>query len=158
PMLNNNKPMVTPWRLDFINPIYLQGRNSYQLDMAKTTRMNSGAAMEMEDQTFSPAGTTANFVQVTDMPTSITFNVSIPYSIPSDGEQHLVNIQNLDLQADFEYYTVPKLAQQAYLIAKISGWEDKNLLPGEANIYLQNAYVGKSYIDPRTVENKLDIS
>ena len=50
------------------------------------------------------------------------------------------------------------MAQSAYLIAKVKDWEDKNLLPGEANIYLQNTFVGKSFINPSSVNSELDLS
>ena len=113
---------------------------------------------QSDEAAMEPAGTAANFTTVAQNITSVAFDISLPYSIPSTGEPQLVNIQNLKLNSTYEYYAAPKLAQSAYLIAKATGWEDKNLLPGEANIYLQNTFVGKSFINPNATTNELDLS
>lgn len=153
PRLNNNKPFMAPWRIDFINPVRFDG---YAIE-SNTRNINFKAndAMLAEDEV---AGTAANFVQVNQQTTSVTFDIAIPYNIPSDGQYQTVNIQNLDLEAEFEYYAAPKLSEKAYLIAKVKNWEDKNLLPGEANIYLQNSYVGKSSINTSSTSNFLELS
>lgn len=156
PRLNNNKPIVYPWRLDFVNPNQFQGYGT-------NTRKDAGVMLfetqgAADDFNVQPAGTAANFTAVNQNITSVAFDISLPYTIPSDGNSQLVNIQNMQLNATYEYYTAPKLAQSAYLIAKVKDWEDKNLLPGEANIYLQNTFVGKSYINPSNVTSELDLS
>lgn len=157
PRLNNNKPVVYPWRLDFINPNQFRGYdNNVRKDAGVMLFESQSAADDFGDA--APAGTAANFTEVSQNITSVSFDISLPYSIPSSGTPQLVNIQNLKLNATYEYYAAPKLAQSAYLIAKVKDWEDKNLLPGEANIYLQNTFVGKSFINPSSVNSELDLS
>ena len=113
---------------------------------------------DKNDDSDEVAGSAADFVKVTEQTTSIKFDISIPYTIPSDGQYQTVNIRNLQLDADFEYYTAPKLSDKAYLIAKVKNWEDKNLLPGEANIIFEDMYVGKTMINPNQTSDTLNLS
>jgi len=61
-----------------------------------------------------------------------------------------VRIQQSQLPATFEYTSLPRVAECAHLIARITDWEEFNLIPGEANLFLLNSYVGKTYLDPNS--------
>ena len=61
--------------------------------------------------------------------TNTEFEVKLKYSIPNDGKSHLVALQDKSLKADFNYLIVPKLDNDAFLIARITGWEDGGLMP-----------------------------
>ncbi len=43
-------------------------------------------------------------------------------------------------------------------MAKVTGWSQYNLIPGEANIYYQGTYIGQSFIDSRETSDTLDLS
>ena len=43
-------------------------------------------------------------------------------------------------------------------MARATGWEDFNLLPGEANIFFEGTFVGKSFIDPNNIKDTLEVS
>ncbi|HRW98174.1 MAG TPA: DUF4139 domain-containing protein, partial [Cyclobacteriaceae bacterium] len=45
-----------------------------------------------------------------------------------------------------------------FLIAKATGWEDFDLLPGDANIFFEGTYVGKTFIDPNNIQDTLSVS
>ena len=62
------------------------------------------------------------------------------------------------MPATYSYFAVPKLDKDAFLIARLTGWEELNLLPGNANIYFENAYVGESYVDPRGTQDTMELS
>lgn len=89
---------------------------------------------------------------------SVEFKPDLSYTIPSDGKVHLVELQENSIAANYEYYTVPKLATEAYLIAKISNWESINLLAGPANIYFENSFIGQTRIDPDVTIDTLTLS
>ena len=65
---------------------------------------------------------------------------------------------NYKLPAEFKYFCVPKINKDAFLIANISDWEKYNLLEGEANIFFEDTYVGKSLLDIRYATDTLQIS
>ena len=90
--------------------------------------------------------------------TSVSFRIDIPYSIPSDGKQYAVDMQEYDIPAYYQYSCVPKLDTDAFLTAKITGWEEYNLLAGEANLFFEGTYLGKSLLDVGQTTDTLTLS
>ena len=62
-------------------------------------------------------------------------------------------MKRLSLPAKYEYQTIPRLDNDAFLVARIHDWEQYDLLPGEAAIYFENTYVGKSMLDVQNVRD-----
>jgi len=90
--------------------------------------------------------------------TTVEFEVKMPYSIKSNGEKLTVDLTTYAIDAIYEYYAVPKLDKDAFLIARIINWDQYNLLEGEANLYFEDAYVGRSILDAKSLSDTLDIS
>lgn len=63
-----------------------------------------------------------------------------------------------NLPAEFEYYCAPKVDKDAFLLANIVNWEKYNLLEGEANIFFENTFVGKTILDVRYTSDTLQLS
>jgi uncharacterized protein (TIGR02231 family) len=82
----------------------------------------------------------------------------MPYTVSSSSKPTLVDVRNFEMKAVYEYSVAPKLDQDAFLLAKAVGWEEFSLLPGEANIFFEGTFVGKSYIDPNSIKDTLAIS
>jgi len=91
-------------------------------------------------------------------PTTTVFEIESPYSVPDDGKNYTVDINNYELTALYEYYSVPKLDQSAYLTTKIIDWQELNLLPGEANLFFEGTYLGNSFLDVTNAGDTLNIS
>ncbi len=96
--------------------------------------------------------------EVTERATSFEFAISVPYTIPSDGKNHQVGVQEQQLTSTYKYYCTPKLDLDAFLFAQVTGWEGLNLLAGPAYIYFEGTYVGESLLDLAGVGDTLDIS
>lgn len=79
--------------------------------------------------------------------TNVTFEIKTPYTILSDGKQAAVDIGNYDFKADYQYYAVPKVTQDAFLTAKITDFNEVNFISGEASIFFEGTYLGKSLLD-----------
>lgn len=86
------------------------------------------------------------------------YEITLKYSIPSDGKTHSIEIYNKELQANYDYKTIPKLSSDAYLMAKLSDWENLNLLPGTAKLYFDNNYLGNSFIKTDNMEDTLQFN
>ena len=97
-------------------------------------------------------------VEAQQSQTTVQFEIRQPYSISSDGKQLAVEIARHDLPAVYRYFAVPKLSNEAYLSASISGINDLNLLSGEATIFFEGAYLGKTLIDMDTTSDTLAVS
>ena len=90
--------------------------------------------------------------------TSIEFEIKTPYTIPSDGKNLTIDIDNYSLPANYQYFCTPKIDKNAYLIARIVDWEKYNLLEGEANVFFEDTYTGKTLLDVRYMSDTLTIS
>jgi uncharacterized protein (TIGR02231 family) len=94
----------------------------------------------------------------TENQTSVNFEISTPYSVNSDNKNYSVDMVVYQVPAFFQYYAVPKIEKEAYLIANITDWEKYNLLEGEANIFFEETFVGKSILDVRFASDTLQLS
>ena len=86
------------------------------------------------------------------------FEIRQPYTIPSDGKSVAAEIGRFDLPAAYIYQSTPKIDKDAFLVAEATGWERLNLLQGEANVYFENTFVGKSILDPGQTSDTLRFS
>jgi hypothetical protein len=95
---------------------------------------------------------------VVAQPTTYVFVIDEPYTIVSNGKPNGVGIKDYELPAYYEYYCAPKLDKDAFLTAQITGWEKFELIDGEANVYFENTYIGKSLIDLTNTDDTLQVS
>jgi uncharacterized protein (TIGR02231 family) len=90
--------------------------------------------------------------------TNFEFSITNPYSIPSDGKNLTIDFERYTLPATYEYYATPKISKDAFLLARIIDWEKYNLLEGEANIFFEDTYTGKTLLDIRYMSDTLSLS
>lgn len=94
-------------------------------------------------------------VEQTQSQLGYEFEIRQPYTIPSDGKSVAAEIGRFDLPAAYIYQSTPKIDKDAFLVAEATGWERLNLLQGEANVYFENTFVGKSILDPGQTSDTL---
>jgi hypothetical protein len=90
--------------------------------------------------------------------TNVQFDIEEPYSIPPDGKQYTVDINEVEVKASYEYAVTPKLSPDVFLKARLTDWNKYNFLPGEANIFFEGTFIGKSIINSDATKDTLDIS
>lgn len=90
--------------------------------------------------------------------TDVEFTLDESFTVKSDGEVRATDMVEYELAALYEYYCVPKLDQDAFLTAKILDWDEYNFLEGEANLFFEGKYIGKSILDTRTISDTLSFS
>ena len=158
PALGGNKPELNPWYLNFYTPqVYYRGKTKDGAVLSGAEQKSTTPQVAQEKSEMD-AKSLAEEIQVSENQLSTDFEIAIPYSVPSDGKQYAVDVQNYSLNATYNYYAVPKYDKDAFLTASITGWQEYNLLPGTANVYFEGSYVGESYIDARTTEDTLHLS
>lgn len=158
PYQNKIKPDLHPWYVDYYNFGAINGRmNSYGLTAAPSVQYEKKATAD--SQAFEMEGeTAANFTTVINRVLSAEYKIDLPYTIESDDESHLVLVRNLDLTANYRYYTVPKIDPGVFLVAEVLKLEDLQLVPATANIFFDGSYIGETYIDPTTMNDTLKLS
>jgi uncharacterized protein (TIGR02231 family) len=58
----------------------------------------------------------------------------------------------------YDYYSAPKMDPSAFLTAKIIDWQDYDLQSGEASLYFEGTYLGKTYIDLGSITDTISLS
>jgi uncharacterized protein (TIGR02231 family) len=86
---------------------------------------------------------------------NIEFTVTSAYTIPSDNTPHQVDLMVNNLKAEYAYGAVPKLDKDAFVTAKVAGNDLQNQVSGEANIYFDGTFVGKTFINGTTSDSML---
>lgn len=99
-----------------------------------------------------------DYVSVAEGELDLTYDIDIPYDVPTNGKQQIATLKEATMPSIYKYYAVPKLDKESYLLAEVSEWEKMNLLPGEANIIFEGTYVGKSFIDPASTNDTLNLT
>ncbi len=158
-------PALSPWYLVFNQPAYAGGGytnkalNENVVMAYKVPLVDKGAddIESMPTRSTSP-GTIANYVRTDNSGINTTFDIDLPYTVPTDGQAHLVAVKDYELPATYRYYTVPKMDKDVFLQAQVTNWEDMNLLPAATNIFYEGSYVGQGYIDMRNVKDTMNIS
>lgn len=155
PNLSGQKPELNAWYLDFYYPI--------AYEMAKRKSMAGAPAaplkeMTAEDDFEMKVASVADYVTTIQTALNTEFDIALPYTVASSARPVVVDIRNYDMKADYIYSVAPKLDADAFLMARATGWEEFNLLPGEANIFFEGTFVGKSFIDPNSIQDTLAVS
>ncbi|MCX6351569.1 MAG: DUF4139 domain-containing protein, partial [Bacteroidetes bacterium] len=165
PNLSGNKPELSPWYLSIYvpRPIYKN-----RLKFGRTKEVTDAAPMyqqsmqkderRLDDKDSQTMSTIADYTTTTQGQLNTTFDIAIKYSIPSDDNGQQVRVQQYNLPAVYEYISIPKFDKDAFLLAKVGGWEQFNLIPGPANLFFDGTYVGKSDINPVITGDTLALS
>ena len=153
------KPELSSWYLDFYQPIaYGLERRKYKSMGAVSRAANMDEKEEMVSMAAPAAESVADYVSTIQTTLNTEFDISLPYSVLSASKPTTVDIRNYEMKSDYTYSVAPKLDNDAFLLARATGWEEFNLLPGEANIFFEGTFVGKSFIDPNNIKDTLSVS
>ncbi len=169
PAVSHVQPKITPWVLALDRPVqrgarsggrvvYMDGvvkqhdEQVYEDEVKEEVEITRSKNKDRNDTPFAH--------HATQVASGIhnEFEVRIPYSIPSDGQQYRVEIGQHRLPADYAYYMAPAYQTDAFLMARVTGWEELALLPADAHVYYQGTYVGKSFLNPAITGDTLHVS
>jgi uncharacterized protein (TIGR02231 family) len=156
PWVAGDVPILYPWFIDYYIPIPIISRNR----AAGAPRSEAPAMLEMVSDAKMAKEVEAApiMVEKQEGETTIIFDVAIPYSVASDGKMQTIEIQRTATPAEYKYVTVPKLSQLAYLTANITDWAKQSLQSGEATLYFENTFVGKSSLNVNQLTDTLILS
>jgi hypothetical protein len=131
---------------------YGRQRNPLKKLAGKVAGIQTRAAKSNNDDAYAPE--TEEVVKQT----SVSYDIALPYSILSDNKAQTVEIKDLEVPASYQYFVAPKLDKDAFLTAQIIDWEQYNLLSGEANLFFEGTFMGKTVLNTLSTEDTLNIS
>lgn len=162
PTESNTKPTLSPWYLSFFehksfNPA--PSTNSAMPLKKETLRYrNDNADAEYYDDEEKDMNTLLDYINVTENLLRVEYEIKLNYTLNSDGRNHKVLINDKDVPMTLQFAAVPKVSSNAFLMARITGWEEMNIIPGNARLYFDGAFVGEMYLDPSTTEDTLSVN
>jgi len=160
PWISGNVPVLNPWFIDFFVPapvISIRGYN--RTDAVKSAAPSAVMAEAVSEAKMAREAEAAPVtVQKQVGETTITFDIAVPYSVLSDGKVQTIEIQRTTSAADYRYVTVPKISPLAYLTGNITDWARQSLQSGEATLYFENTFVGKSFLNVNQLKDTLTLS
>jgi len=86
---------------------------------------------------------------------SVTYNLPGKLSLPSRSDQQLVTIASVMAKADFTLIATPILTDYVYLQAELLNDSETILLPGQASVFRNDEFVGRSQLPLVTIGEKL---
>lgn len=150
PNLSGVVPVIAPYYLRYPE-IIAYARGAIKKDMMLSEEAIALNALETRESAAPPAA-------LEERQTSVEFIVKEKYTIKSDGEKHTADLTSYQMPAMFNYYAVPKLDKDAFLVARVPDREKYNLLPGEASIFFEGRYIGSTYINTEASSDTLEFS
>jgi uncharacterized protein (TIGR02231 family) len=149
PGLGTLPPKLQPWYIDipqFPQPIVPRAA-------MRSRAIENFAGGQSSDEQIELAGENmidaqASVAEISTEGSVVTFKIGSNCNIESDGVPHQTTILNDDFPCRFEYIAIPRLVSFAYLQANVkNGANQAALLPGKANIFRDNIFVGTTQLD-----------
>jgi uncharacterized protein (TIGR02231 family) len=163
PLERNIKPNLSTWYISFVQYRQLQQKKHLSKNIsALKIASNAYAPSQTEDvkamEDLSEAKEMSEYVNISENLIRTSYEIKLKYNIETGGKSHRVMVKQDDIAMSLQFAAVPKLSADAYLLAKVSGWEDLNLLPGAARVFFDNGYIGESFINPQSESDTLDFN
>jgi len=89
---------------------------------------------------------------------ALTYRVPKRLSVPSDGSPHKANVALFELSPQLDYVTAPRLAETVHLRARVTNTTNYVLLPGEANVFWGDEFVGRSALKNIAPRQEFELS
>ena len=89
---------------------------------------------------------------------STTFELNTKNTIPSDNSPHKVTIAINSLPIDFSYTSIPKILPKVYVKGKVVNKNDYPLLEGEINIFVENEFVNRTFLNTIVPTDTLELT
>ena len=156
PTIGNIAPVLSTWFLRFGQPALQRSQVSMEKEQATVNTIQASESdYRMKAK---PAKSLDDYVSTQESPVATTFNIDLPYTIASNYKVHAVALQTHQLNTVYKHYAVPRLDPDVFLLAELTDIESLNLIPGPANILFENKFVGKTFLNPYSTEDTINVS
>ena len=164
PQEHASKPTLSPWYLRQVYPQPISRKKSMKRVSTAAMAPASQAAPDAMEEILIDDNMEMDFsasipeVQVAAKNSLLEFTIASSATVPSDNKEYTLSIGTFEVEADYEFHTVPKLDPTVYLMAIVPDWDSYDLISGSANLYYEGMYVGETYINASSILDSLQIS
>jgi len=157
PALAGTVPELDPWYIRPLPPAPVPVRSA----------RSAKASAEMNEHDVMPMAVAAPaqmappideaFAVVEDSGATVTYQVPGTVTAPADGAPHKVVVARIDLQPELDYVSAPRLVEAVYRRAKLSNESRYTLLPGKANLYAGEEYIGATTLELTAPNGEIEL-
>ena len=168
PNRTKEAPVFTSWYINFYTPRYnakleaptMSRSNyiSYNVEKNQGVASTDGYMTSVRGNAASAPLLMDDYVEVDMQEVHVNYNIAVPYDIPGNGKEQLIDLKSYNIKAEYKYYAAPKLSDETYLVATLSDYEQYNLLPGYATVTFDNTFVGKTMLRPNATEKNISLT
>jgi uncharacterized protein (TIGR02231 family) len=163
PALAGKVPELDPW---YIQPRPLPPPQPVQAMRSAPVARSAGllssdeqpvAAPAMQTLGAAPAPAEIVTARVDSSGAAVTYHVPGTVTIPADGEPHKVTAAQFSLDPRLDYVAAPKLVEAAYRRATVVNASDYLLLPGVANLFTGEEFIGTTHIELTVPQGEIEL-
>ncbi|TVQ10057.1 MAG: mucoidy inhibitor MuiA family protein [Bacteroidetes bacterium] len=157
-------PSLSTWFLRYVEPVAQAPYGAAQRSRLKETYMMDFESAPLyiiaDDEIVEEAlaGSVAGITIATQTHTTREYFIDTPYNIMSGADDQMIEVLRDELPAQFTYFAVPRVERDAFLVARITGWEDFVILPGKMGVFFEDSWVGSTFINPEQTADTLEVS
>ena len=141
-------PPPAPVRLAAVSAVAPQAK------MRAVHAKEPAAVMESASPVFQAEEATAS---VDSSGSAVTYTIPVPVTIPPDGSLHKVTVARFPLSPRLDYVCAPRLVSVAYRRARLSNASPYTLLPGEANLFVGDEYIGTTPMQLTAPQGEIEL-
>ena len=161
PALAETLPELDPW---YVGPVYAQERRAAprMMEMAALAAppameaMLAGAEPEAK-MLAEDVGAEVVTATVEASGAAVTYQVPGIVTVPADGAPHKVTVARFELTPELDYVAAPKLVEAAYRRARVTNDSPHTLLPGPANLFTGDEFVGTTGLELVAPQGEIEL-
>jgi len=96
-------------------------------------------------------------VSVESAGAAITYRIPGATAVPADGAPHKATIARFELSPRLDYVSAPKLVEAAYRRARVTNASPYTLLPGQANLFAGDEFIGTTRLELTAPQGELEL-
>lgn len=150
-------PTVSPWWIDFSHAypsISMEEKDKSELLYNMRSQKRMDATMDETIVLPPPLPETI----VSENITTMEFKIAGKRTIPSNHLPNTIKLETNSIEAKFRYVAVPAKSTYAFLRATVKDWQKMSFSYGEASLYFEGTYIGKTMLNPNEATDSLNIS
>lgn len=154
PIFNHNRPILNPlYVTEYIdqvqeNQMYKKGASAEMSMSMNSYQMRDEKSMDID----------IPVAQIEEGQMNVLYELNYNQNILSQDKSQYVILDKKSVEAEYKYHLVPKESNNVYLMAFVKNWNKLNLISGEATIYFDDNYIGKTNISTNYVKDDFPIS
>jgi uncharacterized protein (TIGR02231 family) len=159
PNQSGRVPALEKWYLSFVRKARSRGavpamREPGKYDQAAITQ---SVSPELQADEALPPNSQME-TTLTEQEVDLVFEIDEPYTLRSGTGKRVIDLQQHEIPAEYSYEAVPKLDPAAFITARFTDWDQYGLLPGPANLFFEEAFVGRTFLEAQALEDSLSLS